>query len=120
VLVHELTHALDDQWFKLDRSDQYKDAKNEIAFGFKVPFEGDAVHVANQYVRTLPAAEQAGELQGQPGGGVPGLDPNSGSNPITQSLAAPYPFGEALVTDIMAHGGLDELNKDFNDPPVTS
>jgi hypothetical protein len=120
VLVHELTHAIDDQNFNLDRDAQYKDAKNEIRFGFTVLVEGDAVHVANQFVKTLPQAEQQAELQGQPGGPVPGLGANSASDPIAQSLAAPYPLGDALVTDILNNGGLPELNKDFNDPPTTS
>jgi hypothetical protein len=121
VLVHELTHALDDQHFTLDRTAQYKDRKDEVAFGFTVLVEGDAVHIANQYVKQmLPPEQQQAELQGQPGGPVPGLGQNSSSDPIAQSLAAPYPLGDALVTDILAHGGVTELNKDFNDPPTTS
>jgi hypothetical protein len=120
VLVHELTHAIDDQNFNLDRTAQYKDRKDEIRFGFNALVEGDAVNVANQFVKTLPQAEQQAELQGQPGGPVPGLGASTGSDPIAQSLAAPYPIGNALVTDILNNGGLAELDKDFNDPPTTS
>ena len=120
VLVHELTHALDDQHFNLDRDDQYKDAKNEIAFGFQVLSEGDATRVANEYVKTLPAGEQAAELEGQPGGPLPGFGQATTADPIAQSLAAPYPYGLALVNDILANGGQAQLDKDFGDPPTTS
>src|SRR6185503_792456 len=41
VLVHELTHVLDDQLFPFDRP-QVLDPTTEIAFGFDAVVEGDA------------------------------------------------------------------------------
>ena len=56
-LVHELTHALQDQWFGLDRPDLEK-KEDDSPLGFQTVFEGDAVRIQNEYLASLSKADQ--------------------------------------------------------------
>src|SRR5207302_7880735 len=57
-LAHELTHALDDQRFGLDRAGLEK-ANAESADGFRALSEGDAVHVEQAYANAMSPADRA-------------------------------------------------------------
>ena len=56
-LVHELTHALQDQKFDLDALDRQAETSGE-SFAETALVEGDATSVENEYVASLPRAEQ--------------------------------------------------------------
>ena len=57
-LAHELTHALDDQWFDLDRP-QLDTADDETGFGFTALAEGDATAVEQAVPRFVVVSEHA-------------------------------------------------------------
>lgn len=113
ILVHELTHALDDQWFDLVRP-QYADADDEIAFGFKAVVEGDATRVEHAYIDALPP-DQRWERQPGSSAAPPGIDPV-----VADALWNPYDLGEALVSDVLDELGQAGLDAAFVDPPTTS
>ena len=117
-LAHELTHALDDQHFNLDRK-QYDDDKGEIGFGFSALTEGNARRVENAYKAQLSTADRRDYERSQ------SLIGNNGElanipDVVQELLSAPYDLGEPLVEDILKRGGQPALDKAFDDPPTSS
>ena len=55
-LVHELTHALQDQHFDLDREDESEDGGDEV---FRSLVEGDATRVEDGYIASLSDDDRA-------------------------------------------------------------
>ena len=114
VLVHELTHALDDQYFDLDPAL----VDDEAAMAFEALVEGDAVVVESRYLASLPEAERreaAAEEDATFGGAgrrVPGI--------VAELGAFPYRDGPRLVTALLAAGGPARLDAAFRSPPVSS
>ena len=128
ILVHELTHALDDQRHDLDRPemDDVTDGSDE-AFVFLV--EGTARWVENAYRNSRTAAERremdAEELrQVQQSGALLRV----ASNPayanalpfLITNLLAPYELGKQMVADLVAAEGTEGLEKAFANPPTTA
>ncbi len=113
VLVHELTHALQDQWFSIDRTLSNQD---ETELAFRTLVEGDAVRIENEYIavlsqtdkRQIQAANVAG---GQVPPGVPDI--------LLELDSFPYqvgpPFTEAVIS-----GGQERLDAAFTSPPTST
>ena len=119
VLAHELTHALDDQLFNLDRP-KLDEATDETGYGFTVLTEGSASYVEDAYRNQMSSSDQtrasAEELQ-------------VGSNPaifnipivILALLTAPYTQGLDLVQAVVKDGGgVQAVPGAFKRPPTTS
>jgi hypothetical protein len=118
-LVHELTHALDDQHFDLDRFDELAERDDESAAAFRALVEGDATAVENAYVATLSGSErremdleQREALEGVDIGGIPPI------LFVEQELV--YTSGGAFVADVLAEGGNDAIDDALEDPPTTT
>lgn len=114
VLVHELTHALEDQHFDLNR----EDLGDEATIGFEALAEGSALRIEDRYRRSLSRqerreAERAEEKFGQ---GVPEDIPEV----IQLAFSFPYVYGPDLVGSILRAGGQSRLDAAFADPPVSS
>jgi hypothetical protein len=112
VLVHALTHALDDQRFDLLRlvRDAAKDADRGRALGALI--EGDAARVAAEYTATLPAAEQRdvrSRLQRAPAAGY-----------LANEVAFPAAFGASFVTQLVTSGGSASVDAAFGTPPIST
>ncbi|HEX2054707.1 MAG TPA: hypothetical protein VHJ78_13415 [Actinomycetota bacterium] len=111
VLVHELTHALDDQHFGIGRGI----AGDEAAAAFKSLIEGSAIRVERLYVSSLPAAVQdqiqEEEERIRAGTEVPPA--------VEQLLGFPYVFGPAFVEALLREGA-DRLDQAFSSPPTSS
>ena len=118
-IAHELTHALQDQHFNLDREQQYKDAKDEVAFGFKNVVEGDATRIETMFIQALPVTDRR---QFDKDRSLVGNDDEKNGIPASMrsALQDPYVLGLDLVSDIVDTGGQAQLDKDFDDPPKTS
>ena len=117
VIVHELTHALQDQYFNLDRPDLAK-ANDERYDGFQGLFEGDAVRVDTEYYDSLPASERRqSDAEEEAQGGS--LDPNI-PDALVQLLGFPYQVGPAFTEAVIRAGGMARLNAAFTNPPTTS
>ena len=118
-LVHELTHVLQDQHFDLEQPPPEDTAGAYEAQAAIV--EGDAMRVETAWTYTLSQADQdaywndnmsAGDASEEQLASVPGA--------LQAQFAAPYAFGEPLVTLLALSGGNDEVDHAFEDPPVTS
>lgn len=121
VIVHELTHALDDQHFDLGRLDVLAEQPDESAFGFLVLVEGTARWVETAFRDQLSPDEQAAvaveELQ-------LGLD-QAGSLfsiplPFLVEQQVPYATGLRFVGDLVADGGTAAVDRAYEEPPTTS
>ena len=115
VLVHELTHALDDQHFDLDPD--FVD--DEAALAFEALVEGNAVTVENRYLDSLSAADRrqakAEEDATFGPGGVSDIP-----EVFLQLGAFPYVDGPKLVAALLAAGGQARVDAAFQTPPTTS
>jgi hypothetical protein len=117
-IVHELVHALDDQWFDLDRP-AYDDLDDETAFGFSSVVEGNAARVDTAWVATLPEPEQR-ELFRLESLGTGRTNPATVPAIVYELLYAPYLFGFDLVSTLLLAGGEQEVDQALTDPPTTS
>lgn len=117
-LVHELTHALDDQHFELDRP-ALDDADDETGTGFLALQEGNAVRVQEEYLDTLSSEEQdqAAAEEGQLG---QSMDLSNVPRVLPEIIGFPYAFGPTVVALLLQEGGESRVNEAFADPPTTS
>lgn len=114
VLVHELTHALQDQYYPLDALDEDNDDERPVAW--RALIEGDAVRVENAYIATLSPADRSS--LNSAGGGQP---PSDIPTVMIELLAFPYAVGPRFVDAVMtARGGTSGLDAAFAAPPKTS
>ncbi len=114
-LVHELTHALQDQNFDLDALQEldHDDESGTI----RALVEGDATEVENAYIDSLSSADRAAyERQNADAQDDADFD---GIPPVVRIMfGAPYDFGPTLVEVIKADGGMAALNDAFEHPPT--
>jgi hypothetical protein len=117
-IAHELTHALDDQRFDLDRP-EYDDADDEIDFGFSALVEGNARRVEDAYRAGLSDEEQldAAAEELSLGGG---LDLGDVPLVLVVLISAPYSLGHDFVVQLIDDGGQEALDAAFDAPPRTS
>lgn len=118
VIVHELTHAFDDQLVNLDRP-EYDDAKDEVSFGFSALAEGSARYVEDEYRNTLSAADQRSAQREEASYGA-NFPVGEFTYAFLQLQLAPYSYGEDLVKDLRETGGEAALEDALRDPPHTS
>ena len=113
ILAHELTHAIDDQHFDLDRLDDMaiacQDELGEAAVGV---VEGSANHFATQVILRYPNPEM-GEL---PAGG----DTSEVPPMITELQNYPYTDGQRFVDAIADEGGTEAVNEALRSFPTTT
>jgi hypothetical protein len=111
-LAHELTHALDDQYFGLKRSSTSSGAQE----AFRALSEGNAVRVQNAYLETLASGEQLSYIQSQ--NEVRPEHPNA-PEVFSDAFAFPYVFGPTFIQALIDHDGNDAVDKAFRLPPVS-
>ncbi len=125
-LAHELTHALQDQHYDLERLD--REAKSSGAQDAELALvEGDATRIENKYYAGLSAKDQRfidraegpnGSASGQPA--VPDIAAQAASEGIIGAeLDAPYALGPQMVDAILAADHRPGLASAFRHPPNT-
>lgn len=116
-IVHELTHALQDQHFDLDRPELDR-REDEAAIAFSGVVEGDAVRVERMYVSSLPRAEQkrAEREELEAGSQLPASVPLV----LLELIAFPYIFGPTFASVVVDKGGQARLDQAFVTPPTTT
>lgn len=115
-LVHELTHALQDQHFDLSRLGQLPtDGANNA---FRGVVEGDALRVERAWSeqlapaeRTALDAEQVSVVDGAQVAGVPGA--------LTAFFSAPYLLGGPFIDVVFFARGQAGLDEVLRTPPTT-
>lgn len=117
VLVHELTHALQDQHFNIDRTDLDK-ANDEKAQSFTAVVEGDAVRVQRAYLSQMSPSDRqkANAEESVLAGGVPSSVPEA----LIEVLQFPYLVGPSFLQAVIGRGGQPGLDATFTKPPTTS
>jgi len=120
-LVHELTHALQDQTFHFEAlRRRAKSSGADFAGGALI--EGDATWIEEAYVATLPVDEQdayyaAFDLSSEAGPDAD-VDPESASFvAIDLLLSTPYSLGYSFVDYLRSEGGAEAVDDAFRDPP---
>lgn len=116
-LVHELTHALQDQHFDLSRAESL--ANDAQQFAFDAIVEGDATRIEDAYLDTLSgderraydeetfgadAEESLGALEHIPAW-------------LTGYFTAPYVLGDGFVNAVLDRDGRRALDDLFRSPP---
>jgi hypothetical protein len=113
VLAHELTHAIDDQHFDLDRlDDMVVHCDDEIFQAALGVVEGSANHFATQVLLRFPAAAPGSGPSGGSAGTVPPL--------ITELQAYPYTAGQGFVDALADQGGPAAVNRALRTFPTTT
>jgi hypothetical protein len=119
-IVHELTHALDDQWYELDRP-ELEDATDESAFAFSAVVEGNGRTVEEAYEDSLNEDELEELLVEELRFGAEAdIDPRAIPPVLIDSLLAPYELGEAFLGEVTDELGVEGLDEAFDSPPPTS
>lgn len=118
VVVHELTHALDDQWFDIGRS--FDDRDTDYAFDAVV--EGNARRVEDLWIDGLDAEQRRAlteatdaVLTDQERAVV-----DAAPDVIRRLLRSPYEDGAVYVGGVAAEGGEAAVDELFDVPPTTS
>jgi hypothetical protein len=124
-IVHELTHALQDQNFDLgarfEELDKADDANSSAAAsGFRALVEGDARRIEGVWRDQLSKKERAA-LDKEQRAGQRGFEQNAKDVPevMVTMLAAPYELGQALLAVAVQQGGDSAVDDLFRSPPRT-
>ena len=114
-LAHELTHALQDQYFDLHKEETLPD---DSAQAFRSVIEGDAVVVQDAYAAQMSQADQdsynKAESQGsdQAYSNVPDI--------LVAQDAEPYIVGPAFVGALKDKGGNSAIDDALRNPPAST
>jgi hypothetical protein len=117
-LVHELTHALDDQHFDIERAELMDGEDTEAQFGFIGLVEGTASWVEDQWVAGLSDDELLALREAEARFGA-GIDYSDLPETLLIDISLPYIFGPELVRTIVERGGTDGIDAAYLDPPST-
>lgn len=120
VIAHELTHALDDQHFDLDRP-ELAERDDGSDWAFLALVEGSAKRVETAYVAQLGPADQEQYEVDQLELALDQMG-STFSTPLVmaQILMSPYDYGAPFVERLVAAGGTGSLDAAFAAPPVSS
>ncbi len=119
VLVHELAHAFDDQWFDLDRDDF---AHGDAEYGFAAVVEGNASRVEEQWKAEL-GPEDAAALREQEFRAISPEDLDrllALPRVILNLQISPYQDGARYVTGLARAGGEALVDEALVEPPSSS
>lgn len=121
-LVHELTHALQDQHFDLGkRIDELEDADDDSArSAFDALVEGDAERIEAAYTDDLSETERKALDQERKKESKDYTDDIADLPPILSTLmGAPYALGEAMLQLAALDDGNAAVDELFERPPTT-
>ncbi len=122
-LAHEITHALQDQYFHIDRppfedKDEKEELDDDAAFAATALVEGDAMLTMEKYKQGLSLSEQM-ELQKE-SSRVETDKLDRAPSYIRESLLFPYMSGFDLVYGLYRAGGFARIDQAFEAPPQST
>lgn len=119
-LVHELTHALQDQHFdltRMDRNAEHDPAADPLAVHALV--EGDATRIQGDYYRQLSGKDAAAAEKSDQGDQAQAKKLKHDVPPALVDLFdAPYAFGGPFVEFLAGTGGNGAVDEAFRHPPT--
>lgn len=119
-LVHELTHALQDQHFDLERL--YADELDSSeATAFRGLIEGDAVRVEGRYTQDALTAAQREVYAEEYAEDLEASQASTEDVPpfVNAGFGAPYLLGQPFAIMLANQGGNDAVDAAFREPPDT-
>ncbi|HEY8543966.1 MAG TPA: hypothetical protein VIL36_02920, partial [Acidimicrobiales bacterium] len=124
-LVHELTHALQDQHFDLHETqndiDPDAEGSDDAFVGYQALVEGDAMRIEGAYVQSLSEAERQAYVDAY---GEALAESEEELSDVPSAMHAfgivPYALGSPLVDLIAAEGGNDAVDEAFEELPSTA
>ena len=116
-LVHELTHALQDQLFDLERLYD-EDLEEGAAVAYRALVEGDALRIEETYVGEELSGDDQAAYDDEYAGQVEESEADLADVPpfVSASFGVPYAFGQPLVLMIANDGGNTAVDEAFRDP----
>jgi hypothetical protein len=114
VLVHELTHALDDQHFDF-ASLEASASEHGHFYEALALIEGDARRLQDEYLKSVGASDAATTTGTRLSARLRGTEV---APQFAELLAFPYDAGEAFVRALVKHGGEEAVNDAFSEPPI--
>jgi hypothetical protein len=120
-LVHELTHALQDQHFAIgERSESLAEDTSGASSAWDALVEGDASRIESRYAEGLTRREQrALERDQQRESDGAGEALADVPEVLTTMMGAPYALGEALLDVAVQDDGDDAVDELFETPPTS-
>ncbi len=126
VAVHELTHALQDQHFNLDKMMDPKLENGDQLLAIAALVEGDATAVMTDYMRALagqgPLSKEGSIdgllLQQVLAGSAGGFEKTPEA--LRGLLLFPYTSGLRFAHRLLLAGGYSEIDRAFRNPPTSS
>ena len=110
VLVHELTHVLQSQWFTIKLG-----GANDL--DVRAVVEADAIRIQDEYQATLPAADQTQAEAGNGASASSAADLADVPAALVDQSYAPYVLGPMFVKTIADKGGNAAVDKLFTSFP---
>jgi hypothetical protein len=117
VLIHELTHALQDQAF--DIGDATGRPDDESGFAFTALVEGDAVTIEREWASSLAASDRA-TLRSQQAAMAGGGDLGGVPDALVDIEAFPYIAGPVFRAALVTAGGQRQLDAAFKERRPTT
>jgi hypothetical protein len=122
---HELTHALQDQSLQLDRRFKSLRDDGDRALALQCLLEGEATLVMVRVaLKDLPGADAAAEEALTPLLSAGALEKANAPKNLpaffVEQLFFPYVEGTAYVRRAVSHGGWKEVDRLWNEPPVST
>lgn len=115
-LVHELTHALQDQWFDLNEMRDYARTRNQTD-AVRALYEGDASWVADEYVAALSTKDRAAYVKSR-NDFTGKADLQTVPDALVIQESWPYDIGPAFVTVLRGRSkSVAALDEAFRTPP---
>lgn len=109
-LVHELTHALQDQHF--DLSEPLSTESDGEYTGARSLIEADAIWVEEEWIADLPA-DEVDEYTRLEGEFIAAGDIDEAPPVLVEAISFPYVFGPLLHATLLADGGLERVDEAF-------
>jgi hypothetical protein len=120
-LVHELTHALQDQHFDLRHLIEDAGDDSSQATAHRGLAEGDALRIEDDYVGQELSKEDKAAYEQEYQGEVDSSEQATTGVPpfIEATFATPYALGAPFVTMLFDDGGNAGVDRAFREPPAT-
>jgi hypothetical protein len=120
VMVHELTHALQDQHFQLRRFEKWPDGDSDAELAAHALIEGDATLAMTIYMAQNPLVALAFSRSLGTSTAMASIQFNQAPRALRESLIFPYGQGTEWATQLYKRGGWTMISKAFTQLPLSS